>query len=531
MGIPRWAPKTTISTQEGVLLARLRRTKKLFGFLREHRDRIFDDAFQEELEAMYRKGAGGKPPVAPALMAMATLLQGYVGASDAEVVELTVVDLRWQMVLDRLGAKAPAFSQGAFHDFRHRFIRHDMDRRLLERTAEVARETAGFDPKKLPKTLRVAMDSMPLDGAGRVEDTINLLAHAARQVLTCAASLLSRQNQELAREMKTSLFITSSVKRALDIDWTDSAAKKAAVQKLVAEIDRIEAWIAKYMVEQSKEPPLQEHLATLKQLREQDLEPDPSGGSRIRDGVALDRRISVKDKHMRHGRKSKSKRIDGFKRHIAVDVDTELILACALTPANRPEFEAAHDLHEDTKHASSRSIGELLIDRGYLNAPLVEATRREGAEVVCKPWRVANGSLFAKTDFRFDFRRQTVTCPAGNRQSFELGAVLEFSPAACAGCSFRTRCLKNPESTRGRLMQIAADEPHQHLLRKQVATKAGRAKLRERTIVEHRLSHLAAKQGRRARYIGLRSNLFDTRRAAAVLNLEVCHRHASAQAA
>lgn len=65
-------------------------------------------------------------------------------------------------------------------------------------------------------------------------------------------------------------------------------------------------------------PPLKEHVETLVQIRTQDLEPDPhGGGSRIRDGVAADRRISIEDKEMRHGRKSKSKRFNGFKRHIA----------------------------------------------------------------------------------------------------------------------------------------------------------------------------------------------------------------------
>lgn len=33
---------------------------------------------------------------------------------------------------------------------------------------------------------------------------------------------------------------------------------------------------------------------------------------------------------MRHGRKSKSQLIDGYKRHIATDVDSGLVLACAL---------------------------------------------------------------------------------------------------------------------------------------------------------------------------------------------------------
>src|SRR5438067_1774119 len=99
MPVPRWCPPQEPTRQEDFLLRRLTRTRKLFGFLRLHRHELFDDAFQTELEAMYRDTGAGKDPLPPAQLAMAVLLQGYVGASDAEAVELTVVDLRWQMVL------------------------------------------------------------------------------------------------------------------------------------------------------------------------------------------------------------------------------------------------------------------------------------------------------------------------------------------------------------------------------------------------------------------------------------------------
>jgi hypothetical protein len=58
----------------------------------------------------------------PAMMCMVLLLQGYVGASDAEAVEMAVMDLRWQMALDCLGASEPPFSQGALFEFRQRLI-------------------------------------------------------------------------------------------------------------------------------------------------------------------------------------------------------------------------------------------------------------------------------------------------------------------------------------------------------------------------------------------------------------------------
>ena len=167
MSIPRWNPSVEPSKQETLLLKRCAKKRKLFVFLREHRHEIFNEALQDELGSMYRNTGAGREPVAPALMAMGLILQGCHGVSDAEAVELSVVDLRWQMVLDRLGETAPAFSQGALFDFRERLIASELNRRLLEHTANLARSTEGFDWKKLPKTLRIAIDSSPLAVAGR----------------------------------------------------------------------------------------------------------------------------------------------------------------------------------------------------------------------------------------------------------------------------------------------------------------------------------------------------------------------------
>src|SRR5713101_1992533 len=86
MAIERWNPSRTYSRQEEFLLKRLRRTRKLFAFLRDHRHEIFDDAMQAALESMYRDTGAGKEPVCPAMMSMAALMQGYLGVSDAEAV-------------------------------------------------------------------------------------------------------------------------------------------------------------------------------------------------------------------------------------------------------------------------------------------------------------------------------------------------------------------------------------------------------------------------------------------------------------
>ena len=155
------------------MMKRLTRVRALFGFLRLRRHELFDSAFQDELASMYRDSGAGDEPHPPAMLCMVLLLQGYVGASDAEAVELAVMDLRWQMVLDCLGADAPPFSQGALQGFRERLIAHGRDRVLLEKSVALVRAKAFSEAegKALSKAVRVAVDSRPLVGAGRVEDT------------------------------------------------------------------------------------------------------------------------------------------------------------------------------------------------------------------------------------------------------------------------------------------------------------------------------------------------------------------------
>lgn len=518
----RWNPAVAPTKQETVLLKRLKRVRKLLGFLREHRHELFDDAFQDELAAMYRDSGAGKDPIPPALMAMAMLVQGYLGISDAEMIELTIVDLRVQMVLGCLGADEPAFSQGALQDFRTRLIAADMDRRVLERTVELAKTTKAFDHRKLPKTLRVAIDSSPLEGVGRVEDTFNLLAHAARNVVRCAASLLGWDEEKVCSQAGIPLLLDSSIKAALDIDWNDAVEKAEAIKTFSRQLDALQSWIDRQLPEELKKPPLQEHVEALVQIRTQDLEPDPNGGGvRIRQGVAEDRRVSIEDKDMRHGRKSKSKRFNGFKRHIAADVDRSLILACALTPANRPEDEAMPSLTTDIER-QGLEVDHLLIDRGYINAKLVNDVLGRRGKIICKPWKSRNGELFPKSVFTINIRNRTIKCPKGQVQGFSFGSVVEFDPDVCDRCSLRTKCT-TAEIGNGRSVAINENEPLQQRLRKEIQTSAGREALRERTMIEHKLAHISQRQGNHARYVGVRKNTFDLRRASALQNLETLH--------
>jgi len=165
-----WRPPAEPSPAELAVIKAVRRAR-LFVFLRQYRDELFDEPFQAELAGAYVDSPKGQPPVPPARLALATIVQAYTGASDDEVIEATVMDRRWQLVLDCMDAGEPPFSKGTLVGFRARLIEQDLDRRLIERTVELAARTGGFGSR----ALRAALDSSPLWGTGRVEDTFNLI--------------------------------------------------------------------------------------------------------------------------------------------------------------------------------------------------------------------------------------------------------------------------------------------------------------------------------------------------------------------
>ena len=506
-------------------MKRLTRVRALFGFLRLQRHELFDEAFQEQLESMYRGTGAGEVPHPPALMCMAVLLQGYVGASDAEAVELTMVDLRWQLVLGCLGASAPPFSQGALQAFRERMVAHQMDRALLERTVALVRTGAltGQAGQAISTALRTAIDSRPLLGAGRVEDTINLLGHAARKIVSTVSQLTGWPAEAICKQARIPLLLGPSIKASLDVDWSDPKQKALAVQVVEQQVSSLQRWVELHVGEEASEP-LQPYLDAAAQVHRQDLEADGEGGVRSRDGVAPDRRCSIADPEMRHGRKSQSKRFDGYKEHVARDLDLPLVVACAVTPANRPEEEGAVPLADDIQH-QGLVLRELHVDRAYVNSPVVDAVLASGGKVFAKPWgqRASRPGLFNKLDFHIDLRSGTITCPAGHVESFEPGCTVEFDPEHCGACLLRSKCTA-AASGRGRTVSIAEDEARQRQFRKLQQTRSGRATLRERTQVEHALAHIAARKGTHARYRGVRRNLFDVRRAAAIQNLEAAQR-------
>jgi AraC-like DNA-binding protein len=307
------------------------------------------------------------------------------------------------------------------------------------------------------------LDSSPLWGRGRVEDTLNLLGHAAHQVIGGLAALAQQEVAHVIEQIGLSLFDAASLKAALDIDWADADQKHHALQRLCDELDALQNWIGTHFPQERQSPPLAAALHTLQVLRAQDLEPDPvEGGTRIRQGVAKDRQISITDPEMRHGRKSSSSRFDGYKRHIAQDLDEGVILAAewldhavaGADPDRRRRLEQQITALENLDSADltgqlRRALRTLLLTR--------QSSLEQVARLFALPRRTLNrrleeqGTTFQGLvyEVRYEIARQLLE---DTRMSMgQIAATLDYGDASAFSRAFRCWSGQNPTAWRARL--------------------------------------------------------------------------------
>ena len=217
-------------------------------------------------------------------------------------------------------------------------------------------------------------------------------------------------------------------------------------------VSRVQTWV-ETLADHEEKASAQQVVKIAEQVHKQDVEVNEQGKASLVKGVAKDRRISVEDGQMRHGRKSRSVRVDGYKRHVLHDLDSGLIRAVGITPANVPEASVTEAISVDLARQAV-CLKELHIDRAYLSSHLVRE-RSDDLEVYCKAWPVREGKRFHKQAFVLDWPRQLIRCPAEQEMPFVPGGVVHFPKETCAQCPLKAQCTSSP---RGRSVSIHPDE-------------------------------------------------------------------------
>jgi len=197
---PLWPPPVALSTAEHAIIKRIRGAK-VCGCLRQHRHARGAEAVQPELLTLSKDQPPGQPPVPPAPGALATLLPASPPVSDDAGSVATTMDRRWPGVRDGRDAEPPPCSPGLLVALRQRVSAQQLDRRWRARTVARAAPSGACGARQW----RAALESRPLGGAGRVDETHHLLGHTLRQALSVIARQQGRGLRAVAEEAGAAL--------------------------------------------------------------------------------------------------------------------------------------------------------------------------------------------------------------------------------------------------------------------------------------------------------------------------------------
>ena len=466
-----------------------------------HGDALIAD---EDFADCYAAGRG-RPSIPPSLLMKAVLLQVREDVSDREAARRAAKDLDWKRALGLEADEVP-FHHTTLSVFRSRLLVNDADEAVLRATLSRAVEAGLF-----PRRVLAIVDSTGVMGAAAVADTHTLLRQAI-------ARLAAAGNDRLAKRLRRA--VNRLCVNKARIDWDDAAARRAHLGVLVELAKAVLAATAGV-------DDLAEARDLLARIVDQDVEEEPpdGGGPAIRRGVAPDRVVSVVDPDMRHGRKSSSRRVDGYKAHVITDHDSELILGVAVTAANHPDGPQAAPLVAGAK-AAGVPVAEVLGDTAYGDGDTRVAVEGAGAKVTAKTQPPSPTGRFLKTDFVIDPTVPSATCPAGHVATHTTRThdgkgrqvnVVHFGRAACGPCDLRERCTTNPD---GRSVSLNFHEDRLQAARAEMVRPSTRRKLRRRAVVERKLAEAKRHGLGQARYRGTRKVLLQQRLIAGMLNLK-----------
>jgi hypothetical protein len=469
--------------------------------------------FKDEDFAAFYKDKLGRPSVPPSLLALTTLLQHESGVSDEEAINRTTYDLRWSAVLKK-EAGQPLCAKSTLQLFRAHLILHPEVKTIFLSSIKEAKRTGLLKGQ----ALSVALDTKPILGRGAVQDTFNLLATGIRQLGRALAQHSQQKPDDFLSSNQLERYTESSIKGSANLDWSDEIAKNALLTQIVEDARHLLSLAA------SSQPEVSKAASLLEQLLLQDIEvkrtDDAGEQASIKEGTAKGRIPSATDSDMRHGRKSASKRFNGHKADVAVDQDSQIIVAFEVLSGDAGDASGALSLVEQAETNTGLTVEETTGDCAYGGGPTRQAFSEADRELLAKvPQEVSRNGQFAKSAFEIDLDHDRVTCPAG-----QTATTLHTSPegkktfvfgSVCAQCPLRPQCTT---STSGRSVSVHPQEAQLKAARAYQKTPEGKARLRKRVVVEHRLARLGQLGIRQARYFGRAKTRFQLMLASSLAN-------------
>jgi transposase len=472
----------------------------------------------------------GQPALAPAQLALVTLMQFAEHLTDRQAAEAVRARIDWKYALC-LELDDPGFDYSVLCEFRGRLLATGQEALLFERLLARCREARLVRARGRQRT-----DSTAVLAAIRTLNRLELVDEALRHALHTLAAV-----------------VPDWVRQVCPADWPERYGRRledyrrpltaAARQALAAQIGAdgrhlLEAVYAPVAPAWLRDVPAIEALRQI--WVQQYYAPDEAGALRWRAAgdqppcaVRID---SPHDPDARYGTKRETS-WTGYKVHLTESCDpdgphliTDVQTAVATTPDHRATAPIQAALAE--RDLLPR---EHLVDAGYVDAANLLSSQREHRVELLGPalgdsgWQAHTPGAFTSDAFAIDWDARRVTCPRGHASKQwaathdpdgNADIVVSFDAATCRACPCRAQCTRAVKGPRRLTLQPQAE----HL-----ALRAARARQREpdfparyaaRAGMEGTIAQGVRSCGlRQARYLGLEKTRLQHLLTAAALNV------------
>jgi transposase len=454
----------------------------------------------------------GQPALAPARLALASVLQYVEGLSDRQAAEAVRARIDWKYAL-ALELTDPGFDHTVLSEFRSRLVDGQAEQVLLDRLLDRlrARDLLKSRGRQRTDSTHVLAAVRGLNRLERVGETLraalNELATLTPQWLSALAPAEWFQRYgrrvenyhlpktEAARQELAKLIAADGEKLLNAIDAATDQSWMAQVPAVVT-LRRI--WAEQY-------------IGSPGQLQWREVKDMPSPAGLISSPYDPEARYSTK----------RDVEWVGYKVHLTETCEEDqprVIVNVETTPATTPDDNMLEVVHESLQERELLP-NEHLVDKGYTDAHVLVESQREYGVTIVGPvaadpsWQARAGVGFDKGSFQVDWERQVVTCPAGKESISWLpntysknGVAFEarFARKDCTPCPFRPQCTKAKREPR--IIGLQLREHHEALqaARQRQTTKEFQESYAARAGIESTHEQANRRCGlRRCRYRGL----------------------------
>jgi transposase len=449
-------------------------------------NQVVDFSFISELVKDRYTPDFGRPAEDPEFMLRLCLLQYLYGDSDRQVIENAHLNLAYKYFLGMaVDEEPPDYSTVSY--FRAIRLGEEKFRQVFQ------------------NIVQQCIDKGLVTGKRQIIDSTHIIADIAINSLTGLIKLCRRNVLKAVGNQDSKLAEQLGIKEVKVVKQDRFTRMEEGLEKEIEDAKTLLDGVIKELKDQKLKvtPELKKDLELLEKAVAD------------RADEAKDRLVSPVDPNARMGKKE-HKNWAGYKGHVVVEEESEIITVVETTPGNVDDGTRLKPLLNQQEEAHALVPDKLSGDKAYdsgANLEHLAGKKITGYISLSKKLNHWGTDLFTVNDFKHDEAQETLTCPAGHiaakrryatfhtEKYKRNGSVFQFTHNQCVNCHLKPRCFPIESKKHGRCVSIRYYDPYYRQMKERMERQEGLEAYHQRYKIEHKVADLARYCGmRRCRY-------------------------------